>query len=117
MPPAAPPGHEIQVGPVIVVSEEGALAGVSALGDVVRIPLGDDTGDSSHVPALRRFPLPVKTNMIVYSHIKITGSMDTHQSPACPVRGCGGFRQSGNCSRTEAWNAAERAKRPVVEVS
>ena len=45
---AAPLSHEADIGQVVIVAEEGLLAAVAPLGEVVRTAGGDDSGQSRH---------------------------------------------------------------------
>ncbi len=45
---AAPLGHQGEIGPVVVVAEEGLLATITPLGDVMGDAGGYDAGDTGH---------------------------------------------------------------------
>ena len=45
-------GEQVEIGPVVVVREEGRLTAVAALGHVMRHPGGDGAGETGHGPTL-----------------------------------------------------------------
>ena len=49
---AAPEGHQLNVGKIIVIAEKGCLATITPLGDMMRLAEGYDTSDSGHEATL-----------------------------------------------------------------